>query len=334
MTAAVASQRTKKSLIATVLVLLAIFLLPLSGYLYVSVFGNDPVAEQTNPRSDTWRQVRQGNTGVSTVKGQEANVLIENASQNWRQLRNGPIATYGAWLLTAVIVVLGVFYLWRGQVKLTHPRTGQTIERWNLNERRLHWSTAVLFIVLSITGLSLLYGRMILIPLLGYPGFSAYATAAKWIHNVLGPVFMVALLIMIVKWFKENLFTKVDLQWFKDFGGMIGDKHPSAGKFNGGEKVWFWTLAIAGIAMCLSGLVLDFPNFGQERSTIIIAHLIHIVTAFMLMAFAMGHIYIGTAGTEGALEGMTTGHVDTVWAEQHHNLWLEDVQKKNQNSQQ
>lgn len=334
MTAAVASQRTRKSLIATVLVLLAIVLLPLSGYLYVSVFGSDPVVEQTNPRSDTWRQVRQGNTGISTVKGQEANVLIENAGQNWRQLRNGPIATYGAWLLTLVLITLAAFYLWRGQVKLEHPRSGKTVERWTLNERRLHWTTATLFIVLSITGLSILYGRYVLIPILGYPGFSVYANAAKWIHNVLGPVFMVTLFIILIKWFKHNLFTKVDLQWFKDFGGMIGNKHPSAGRMNGGEKVWFWLLATVGVALCFSGLVLDFPIFGQTRGTITTAHLIHVVTAFMLMAFAMGHIYIGTAGTEGALEGMTTGQVDTTWAEQHHNLWLEEVQRQQKNTEQ
>lgn len=327
---AAVANRTRKSIIATVVFLLAIILLPLTGYVYVSLTDTETVTEQTNPRADTWRQVRQGKAGISTVKGQEANVLIENAGQNWRQLRNGPIATYGAWLLSLVLIALAAFYFWRGQVKLDHPRSGETVERWTLNERRLHWTTASLFIVLSITGLSLLYGRHVLIPLLGYPGFSVYANAAKWVHNVLGPVFMLALFIILIKWFKHNLFTKVDLHWFKDFGGMVGDKHPSAGRMNGGEKVWYWTLATAGVALCFSGLVLDFPIFGQTRGTIVIAHLIHIVTAFMLMSFAMGHIYIGTAGTEGALEGMTTGQVDTAWAEQHHDLWLQDV--RNQHS--
>ena len=97
---------------------------------------------------------------------------------------------------------------------------------------------------------------------------------------------------------------------------------------NGGEKVWFWTLATAGVALCFSGLVLDFPNFGQEREVIVVAHLLHLLTAFVLMAFSLGHIYIGTLGTEGALEGMTTGQVDTAWAEQHHDLWLQEVRNK------
>ncbi|MDO8828457.1 formate dehydrogenase subunit gamma [Methylophaga sp.] len=324
------NNRKKTSLRAMLIIVLAILVLPLTGYLYVSVTDQQAAIEQTNPRADTWRQVREGNKGYSAVRGQETNVLIQGAGQNWRQLRNGPIATYGAWLLSGVLVILAAFYLLRGEVKLNHPRTGKTVERWTLNERRLHWTTATLFILLAITGLSLLYGRFALIPLLGYPGFSAYATAAKWIHNVLGPVFMVALFIILIKWFKQNLFTKVDIQWFKDFGGMVGDKHPSAGKFNGGEKLWFWTLATAGVALCFSGLVLDFPNFGQERFVIIVAHLIHILTAMLLMAFSLGHIYIGTIGTEGALEGMTTGHVDVAWAEQHHDLWLKELEQQEQ----
>jgi formate dehydrogenase subunit gamma len=325
------NHRKKTSLWAMLIIVLAILILPLSGYLYISMT-DEPVAEQTNPRADTWRQVRDNTKGYSAVKGQETNELIQGAGQNWRQLRNGPIATYGSWLLSGVILVLAAFYLWRGEIKLGHPRTGKTVERWTLNERRLHWTTATLFILLAITGLSLLYGRFALIPLLGYPGFSAYATAAKWIHNVLGPVFMVALFIILIKWFKNNLFTKVDIEWFKAFGGMVGDKHPSAGKFNGGEKAWFWTLATAGVALCFSGLVLDFPNFGQEREVIIGAHLIHILTAMLLMAFSLGHIYIGTIGTEGALEGMTTGHVDVAWAEQHHDLWLKEVEEQQQNT--
>ena len=192
----------------------------------------------------------------------------------------------------------------------------------------MHWITASLFILLAITGLSLLYGRTVLIPLFGHQGFSTYAEISKWIHNILGPVFMVGLLSMIVSWFSQNFLTKIDIQWFKEFGGMIGDKHPSAEKMNGGEKLWFWSLATIGIALCVSGLILDFPNFGQQREVLQLSHLIHLLSAFVLISFAFGHIYIGTIGTEGALEGMVTGQVDTAWAKQHHDLWLKELQNR------
>ncbi len=325
--------RRKKMMAWTGLVMLvAIFLLPMTGYIstgFVTAAEEQQVQEQqTNPRADYWRLVRENTKGYSAVKGRETNELIQGSGEVWRQLRNGPVATYGSWMIGFTLAVLALFYMWRGQVELTHPRTGQTIERWTLNERRMHWLTAGLFVILGITGISLLYGRMVLIPVFGHHGFSAYAEIAKWTHNILGPVFMVGLLSMIVAWFKNNFFNKIDLEWFKAFGGMIGDNHPSAEKLNGGEKMWFWALATIGVALCITGLVLDFPNFDQEREIIQISHLIHVVTALILIAFAFGHIYIGTIGTEGALEGMVTGQVDTAWAEQHHDLWAKSVINK------
>ena len=324
------TKRKQRMLWTGIVMVLAILILPMTGYLTNAFVQAEQQVEQTNPRADTWRQVREGVEGYSAVKGRETNELIQGSGENWRQLRNGPMATYGSWLLGFVLFAIMAFYIARGRVELTHPRTGKTIERWNLNERRLHWTTAILFIILGITGLSLLYGRLVLIPLLGHEGFGVYANIAKYTHNILGPLFMLALLAILVKFFKHNFFNKVDLEWFKAFGGMVGDNHPSAGRMNGGEKVWYWTLATAGVALCVSGLILDFPNFDQERELIQISHLIHLATALVLMAFSFGHIYIGTIGTEGALEGMTTGQVDVAWAEQHHDLWLKEVQERQQ----
>jgi formate dehydrogenase subunit gamma len=322
-------QKRKKMMTWTgIIMLLAILLLPMTAYISTGFAADEKQATQNNQQSNYWREVRDNTEGYSAVKGRETNELIQGSGQNWRQLRNGPLATYGSWIMGFTLAVLAVFYLWRGRVEMTHPRSGKTIERWTLNERRMHWLTAGLFVILAITGLSLLYGRVVLIPLFGHHGFAAYAGIAKLTHNILGPAFMLALFTMIVTWFKHNFITKIDLEWFKAFGGMVGDKHPSAEKLNGGEKLWFWTLATAGVALCLSGLVLDFPNFDQERELIQLSHLIHLVTAILLIAFSFGHIYIGTIGTEGALEGMVSGQVDTAWAEQHHDLWLKDVEKQ------
>lgn len=324
--------RRKKMMSWTaVLMLLAIVILPMTGYLYSGFVSAEQQAEPTNPRADVWRQVRGNDKEYSAVKGRETNELIQGSGENWRQLRNGPLALYGSWFMSFTLFALLAFYVMRGAVELTHPRTGKLVERWSLNERRLHWVGAILFIVLGVTGLSLLYGRHVLIPILGHEGFGAYASVAKWSHNVIGPVFVIVWLAMIVKWFKLNLFNKVDLEWFKGFGGMVGDNHPSAERLNGGEKLFFWTLALAGLGLCVSGLVLDFPNFDQERELIQISHIIHLLTALVLISFVFGHIYIATIGTEGALEGMKTGYVDEAWAEQHHDLWLKEVKEKEKN---
>ena len=52
-----------------------------------------------------------------------------------------------------------------------------------------------------------------------------------------------------------------------------------------------------------------------------ISHVIHAAVAMLFVTVSFGHIYMGTLGVEGAFEGMWTGSVDAVWAEQQHDLW-------------
>ncbi len=282
-------------------------------------FSSQSIADEHN----IWRQIREGIGGYSAVTGQESNILIQASGSQWLYIRNELIAGTGAWLLALTVLALAGFFLIRGRVKLTEPRSGERIERWSRSERWLHFYTASLFILLAITGLSLLYGRSILIPWLGHDGFSRFADIAKIIHNYTGPLFTVGLVMMGMIWFQDNLFNKTDLTWFKQFGGLIGDKHPSAGRMNAGEKAWFWLLMIAGVLVSITGMNLDFPNLDQYRLIMQISHIIHSVSAFLLIIGALGHIYIGTIGTEGALQGMITGKVDKTWARQHHDLWYQ-----------
>ena len=284
---------------------------------------------EVNPRSEYWREVRQGLEGYTAVKGQETDVLIQTQGHNWRQLRNGPVANYGGWFLGAVVLALGVFYLIRGQVKLEHGRAGMRMLRWRIWERVLHWTVAVLFITLSVTGLSLLFGRAVLIPLIGHEAFAVWAALAKLLHNYAGPVFMAGVLIEVMAWIRYNFIKQHDITWFKQGGGIVGHGHPPAGRMNGGEKTWFWAVFLLGLGVVgISGVILNFPNLGLDRQTMQDANLVHAIGAFAFMAMAMGHIYIGTLGSEGSLEAMTTGYVDVNWAKQHHDLWFDEEMNK------
>ena len=287
--------------------------------------GSQP--DSLNPRSNIWRKVREGTIGYSAVSGPEAGQLIESNGEVWRRVRNGPLAVYGAWAMVCTLLILALFYTVRGKVMLTMERTGKKLLRWSVFERLIHWYTALLFILLTITGLSILYGRNTLIPIIGHESFAAWAYWAKLIHNYTGPLFMAGLFTMIVIWFKDNIPDKYDLNWFKAFGGLIGSKHPSAARMNAGEKAWFWMLFWCGILISITGLVLDFPVLEQERFILQITHIIHLSCAILLIIGALGHIYIGTAGTEGALEGMLSGEVDEAWAKQHHDIWMAEQEK-------
>jgi formate dehydrogenase subunit gamma len=52
---------------------------------------------------------------------------------------------------------------------------------------------------------------------------------------------------------------------------------------------------------------------------------IHSISAVLFIALALGHIYVGTIGIEGAYATMRTGQADEVWAKEHHEYWDNDV---------
>lgn len=311
--------------------------LPMGGYVYVDLARAQQQAQPSdenpwerpgeNPRSMYWRQVRQGQDGSVGQPMLAGDVLIQNGGQNWRQLRNGPVATYTPWLMAASLILITLFHLAFRPGPPPGSRSGELVPRWSLWDRTVHWVTATLFIVLSITGLSLLFGRAVLAPVFGAEGFAAYAGFAKTLHNYSGPFFVAAIVAMILTWIWFNVPNRVDLQWFARGGGYL-DKHVSAGKSNGGEKVWFWFVVLVGGAVCITGLIMNFPNFGQARETMQISNLIHSVASIAWVALFFGHVYMAAWGGSGALEGMTTGYVSAEWAKHHHDLWYEQVKDK------
>lgn len=298
------------------------------GIMFIFVVGGILIAfaqSKNNPRANFWRAVRDGVPGYTSVASEAHKVLIQNSGQNWREIRNGPLANIAPWVLAAVLAVIGLFYVAAGTDRLEEPRSGVLIPRFSLAERILHWVTAVLFILMAITGLSMLFGRAVLIPVFGYSGFASYMQVGKLVHNYCGPIFLAGVVIEIIVWIKHNIPKRMDLIWFKNLGGMIGKgPRPHSGKVNGGEKAWFWIVVIAGLGIGITGLILDFPNFGQSRLTMQVAQIIHASLAILFIAASFGHIYIGTIGAEGTFEGMWSGKVDASWAKQHQDLWYEE----------
>ena len=329
------ANRTRLMLWCIVLIAAGAMLLPLSGYLWsaASLHAQDSAAQNpkdrhagVNPRSEYWREVRRSEHGYTAVRGQETNVLIQSRGESWREARNGPVKILGALMVLGVIGALFVYQLITGGSKLEH-RTGRMILRWTFSDRVLHWYTAVLFILLAITGLSLLWGRNVLIPLLGKEGFAAWAGVAKPLHDYTALAFTAGLIVMVLKWFKNSLPAAYDWQWIKQVGGYLDGSHPPAGFINAGEKMYYWTLVFAGTVLVASGFYLLFPNLGFERAAMQNANVAHGVSALILVTFVCLHIYLGTLGSEGAFEGMITGEVDEGWVHQHHSVWLEELQR-------
>ena len=323
------SRRRRRAVFATVVVSLMVSMaLPLTGYLAheVGLVQTAQAQEQksdeeaVNPRAEYWRAVRGGVEGYSAVSGQETGVLIQNGGQNWRELRTGPIMFYGGSLIIAVILAILAKHIVAGKDKL-ESRTGRTITRWSMFERVMHWYVAISFIILTITGLSLMFGRALLIPLMGKEGFAAWAALAKPIHDYLALPFAAGLFLLLLTWIGRNGLKSYDFEWLR----KMGRGHPQAGFFNAGEKVFYWLVFIGGVALTVSGFYLLFPNLETVRETMQFWHIVHAVSGLALIAVSLGHMYLGSIGTEGVFEGMVSGEVDEGFAKQHHSLWYEEV---------
>ena len=225
----------------------------------------------------------------------------------------------------SVLAAIVIFRIVRGRITLEAGRSGLKILRFTSAQRMAHWATAILFVILSVTGLTLLLGRSLLIPVFGAEGFSNIAVVAKFLHDYLGPLFMITLTFLFILFVRDNMPSpKLDLQWLLKGGGLFG-KHAHADRYNAGEKVWFWLASIVGLVVVISGMVLDFPIFGQTRATMEFYHWVHSIGAVVLIVVSIGHIYMGTAALEATFEVMQTGYCDANWAKEHHDLWYEKV---------
>ena len=298
-------------------------LLPLIPYAVAYV--NPDAGGVPNPGTDLWRAVREGDVGTTQVQGVDSGVLINADGETWRHFRMNQLIPLGALLMGSVLALIVLFYLVRGPLRIQGGPSGKKIQRFSVFERTAHWFTVSVFWLLALTGLILLYGRFVLIPLLGPEGFGLTASACKEAHNLFGPMFLVAILMLFVTFVKDNIYARGDMTWLLKGGGMLGGGHVSAGRFNAGEKIWFWIAVLGGIVICATGLILDFAVFGQGRWLMQLSHVLHAVLALLVITVSFGHIYLGTAGVEGTLGSMTNGYVDEAWAKAHHDRWYAEV---------
>jgi len=297
---------------------------------------------QPGNNAPVWRAVGAGAEGYSSLPksdAPEAGVLIQpfvqypgsrltTAGEAWRQVRNNWIIPYGGALLLIALGAVGVFYWRKGMIMLHGKPSGVEIERFTPFERSAHWTNAIAFVTLAISGTVMAFGTYFMQPILGGTLFGWLTYLLKNVHNFVGPVFAVSLVVVFFTFLKDNWPSKEDWTWIIKAGGLFGGSEVPSHRFNAGEKVVFWGGVFGlGLVVVASGFVLDkiVPFLVYERGTMQIAHMIHGVATLLMMAMFIGHIYMGTVGMEGAYKAMRTGYVDETWAKEHHELWHDDI---------
>jgi formate dehydrogenase subunit gamma len=270
-------------------------------------------------------------TGRITIPDRMAASLIQPTGRDWRDFHRSKLPIIGGVAILGMLAALAIFLLVRGKIRIEHGFAGVKILRFASIERFTHWLTASCFVVLALSGLNVSFGRILILPLFGADAFSAMSTYAKFAHNYLAFPFMFGLVVMFFIWIKDNIPGKIDLEWIKQGGGVLGNgKHPPAKRFNAGQKGIFWIVIIGGTLMSLSGWFMLFPYLPANVTAMQFWTVIHAVIAMLFIAAMLAHIYIGSIGMEGAFDAMGTGEVDLNWAKEHHSLWVEEEQAKGQ----
>ncbi len=328
----------------------------------------DVVGEQNTTKSQTslanqgansvstlWGEIRAGESMSVSIPDKNAAMLVQDAGIGWLDWRakGGPLQVYGGYALAGIVVLLVLFYVLRGKIRIDAGPAGATIERFKAVERFAHWLLAVTFVVLAISGLNLLYGKDYLLPLMGKELFAQVTNAGKWLHNYLAWGFMLGLVMVFLLWVRHNIPGLIDLKWLAKGGGLfVKGVHPPSRKFNAGQKMIFWAVILLGASISLSGISLLFPYeapmfaktfavlndtgigpavWGEPLPTtltpiqeMMYAQLWHTIVAFAMIFVILAHIYIGSVGMEGAFAAMGSGHVDRNWAKEHHGLWVDE----------
>ena len=268
-------------------------------------------------------------TGRITIPDQMASSLIQPQGRDWRDFHRGKLPWIGGIAIVGMVALLAVFFFVRGRIKVEKGFSGKTLVRFATVERFFHWLTATCFIILGLSGLNISFGKSLLLPVIGPESFSTLSAWGKIAHNYLAFPFMLGIAVMFIVWIKDNIPSRLDVEWLKAGGGLLKNgKHPPAKRFNAGQKGIFWIVTIGGVLMSLSGWYMLFPYQAGDVGSLQLWTIIHAVVAMLFVAAILAHIYIGSLGMEGAFDAMGTGEVDVNWAKEHHSLWAEEEQAK------
>ncbi len=199
------------------------------------------------------------------------------------------------------------------------------LERFTLTERLIHWLAALSFLYAALSGLALFSHRLYW--LAGVLGGGVFV---RWAHPWVAVVFSATLGFMFLRWARQMRLNRDDREWLRQSHKYAKHEHeglPEPGRFNGGQKMLFWTESMCTLLLLASGLALWFPET-TPRGLRTAAVLIHSVTAIGAITGIIVHIYMGTLAVPGALRSMTRGWTTPGWAAAHHPKWFREVSKR------
>ena len=204
----------------------------------------------------------------------------------------------------------------------------EPIPRYTANERTNHWLVALSFIAAALSGLALFHPW----------GFwlTALFGGGQWtriLHPFFGVFMFIVVFLLAFRMWGDNTMDARDREWIRSMRQVVNNREegvPEVGRFNGGQKLLFWSLIVCMIALLLTGLVMWRPYLAAAFPIDLVrfASLVHAFFALVIICLIIVHIYSGF-WVKGAMAAMTRGWVTRGWAHKHHRAWLRDIDERN-----
>lgn len=194
------------------------------------------------------------------------------------------------------------------------------IARYNLVERAVHWGVALTFVALMVSGMALAYPRLAWLSAL-FGGGQTMRAAHPWI----GVAFSVGVAAMLAMWAGGMRFDATDRAWRKRLGQYARSGHTGldVGRWNAGQKGYFWFSLLFGAVLLGSGLPLWFPSIAGTGIRQL-SRLVHHASYLLMVAGFIIHVLLSAFLFAGTMQAMTSGRVTRAWAAWHHPRWYRE----------
>jgi len=238
------------------------------------------------------------------------------------------LSPYVGVLLMLVIFLIVIHYHSYGPKRIPFEPFSHEVKRFSLLERGVHLLRLIAFVILAFTGIILAFNLSRWQEL-----FFRSPSQMLNIHIAAGIVFIITTVMGIKIWFKDALFADYDKDWVRILGGYLGYKgQVPAGRFNAGQKMFYWYTTIFGVIMSITGVMLIYKG-AFSVAVICLTSTVHNLTGFILIAGVVSHAYLGTIANPGTWRVLVDGYVTRKWAEHHHPFWYHEVVEKREKAE-
>jgi formate dehydrogenase subunit gamma len=202
---------------------------------------------------------------------------------------------------------------------------GAGIERYTFAERVVHWFVALTFIALMLSGFALGYPRAYFLS-----GLFGGGQTMRFLHPWFGVGFTVGILWMLVSWHRNMRMNAGDREWVRRLKTYTASGHTGldTGRFNAGQKGYYWFSVVLGLVLFVTGLPLWGGFLGGAAGIHHIARFLHHATFLLMVGGFIIHVYMSTVMFPGTMAAMTTGRVTRAWAAFHHPAWFRDRERR------